>query len=206
MLARDAADRAQLAGRNHAVGDANAHHEPVRRQPLAALAAGSAHAVALGVDAPPFEVGRGPVRRHALPSLARKAAHLVKGLPGILFVLQALHALGFGLFLRNLAHCLPLFVVRAQNGSKKMPASAFAVSRALLGSRTRFLDSDRGCLCHANSVHTAATTDLNAHEMNIDRNGPDLQVLFVDFQLNQALLPHFPARSAEKDGTGFSMS
>ena len=131
VFAGDSADQAQLAGRNHAVGNADAHHEPVRRQPLAAFAAGSAHAVALGVDAPPFEVGRRPFGHYAGPSLARERTNLVKGLPGILFALQALHALGFGLFLRNLAHFFPLFVVRGQNRLQNgMPASALAVSRA----------------------------------------------------------------------------
>jgi hypothetical protein len=63
---------------------------------------------------------------------------------------------------------------------KRGPRQLWAVSRAL-GSRTRFLDLGRGYLYHANSVHTAATTGHNVHEMNIDRNGPILQVLIVDF-------------------------
>jgi hypothetical protein len=61
-----------------------------------------------------------------------------------------------------------------------MPALALAV-RGHLGSRTKFLDFDRGYLCHANSVHRAATTGHNIHEMNIDRFSPILQVLIVDF-------------------------
>jgi hypothetical protein len=44
--------------------------------------------------------------------------------------------------------------------------------RGQLGSRTRFLDLDRGYQYHAHSVHTAATTGHNIHGMNIDRIGP----------------------------------
>src|SRR5208283_4571471 len=79
-------------------------HEPIGRQALAALAAGCAHAVALRVNTPPLEVGRGPLRHHARPARARERTNLVKGLPRILFALQTLHALRFGLFLWNLAH------------------------------------------------------------------------------------------------------
>jgi hypothetical protein len=74
-----------------------------------------------------------------------------------------------------------LFVVRVKIGCKnKMPALALAV-RGQLGSRTISLDLDRGYLYHANSVHTAATTGHNVHRMNIDQNGPILQVLIVNF-------------------------
>ena len=101
IFARDAADGAQLVRRNDPVGDSDAHHEVFRCQPLAALAAGRADAVALGVNAPPFEIGRSPLRHHAGAALARKRAHLVERFPRVLLALQAFLALRFGFFFRN---------------------------------------------------------------------------------------------------------
>ena len=172
VLARDSADGAELAGRNDAVGNANAHHEPFRRQPFTALAARGADAVALGVDAPPFEVGRRPLGHHTGPSLARERRTSSKASQGFFsrfrrsmrWALVSFCGISLIYFL-----CLNFGVkTDCKNG---MPASAFAV-RGHLGSRTRFLDLDRGYLYHACSVHPAATTDRNVHGMNIDRNGP----------------------------------
>ena len=101
-FAREAADDAKLRGGDDAVGNADAHHEVFGGQALAALAAGSAHAVALGVDAPPLEVAGSPVGQHAGAALAGKRAHLIEGLPRVLFALQALRPLGIGLFLLEL--------------------------------------------------------------------------------------------------------
>ncbi len=123
VLAREPADDAKLAGGDDAIGDADAHHEVIGGQAFAALAAGGAHAVALGIDAPPFEVSGGPLGHHAGAAGAGKGAHLVKGLPGILLALQALHALGLGFFYFNsLSHIVLL-------GGDRKPATA-AVSRA----------------------------------------------------------------------------
>ena len=68
-------------------------------EPLAALAAYGAYAVALGVDTPPLEVSRGPLWHHAGTAFAGEAAHFIKSFPGVLFLLQALHPLCAGLFL-----------------------------------------------------------------------------------------------------------
>ena len=91
---------AQLAGGEDAVGDADAHHEVVGRQTLAAFAAGRADAIALGVDAPPFEVGRGPFGHDAGSAFASEGAHFIERLPRVLLALKALDALSLGFF-----HC-----------------------------------------------------------------------------------------------------
>ena len=72
VFACEAGDDAELAGGEDAVGDADAHHEVIGGEAFAALAAGCADAVALGVDAPPFEVERGPLGHHAGAAFARK--------------------------------------------------------------------------------------------------------------------------------------
>ena len=91
--------------RDDAVGNADAHHEVIGGQAFAALAAGGANAIALGVNAPPFEVDGGPLGNDAGAAFAGKGAHLVKGLPWVLLALQALGALGLGLFhLNNFSH------------------------------------------------------------------------------------------------------
>ncbi len=89
VLARDAADDAQLMRSEDAVGNADAHHEVFGGQALAALAAGGAHAVALGVDAPPLEVDGGPLGHHAGAAIAGKCAHFIEGFPRILLALEA---------------------------------------------------------------------------------------------------------------------
>ncbi|MGB8844143.1 MAG: hypothetical protein WCC73_00555, partial [Terracidiphilus sp.] len=54
-----------------------------------------------------------------------------KGLPGIFFALQALHALGFGFFLWNLAHLFPLSEFRGQDRLQKRNARvSFCCTRA----------------------------------------------------------------------------
>ncbi len=108
VFAREAGDDASLVGGEDAVGDADAHHEVVGGKAFAAFAAGCSDAVALGVDAPPFEVERGPFGHYAGAAFARKLAHLVKGLPGVLGELKALGALGLGFFrLNSLIHFFP---------------------------------------------------------------------------------------------------
>ena len=107
VLARKAADDTKLAGAQNAVGDGDAHHEEIRCQALAALAADSAHAVALGVNPPPLEVEGGPLRQDARSARAGKGAHLVEGLPRVLLALQPFRSLGFRLLvLNNLSHLL----------------------------------------------------------------------------------------------------
>ena len=98
VLASERADDAKLAREDDAVGNADAHHEVIGDQAFAAFATGGAYAVALGVDAPPLEIGGRPLRYHAGAAFACKGAHLVKGLPGIFLALQALSFLGLGLF------------------------------------------------------------------------------------------------------------
>ena len=82
VFAREAADDAKLAGGNDAVGNADAHHEVLGGEALAALAAGGADAVALGIDAPPLEVDARPTPASTLERPSRaNCANLVEGLP-----------------------------------------------------------------------------------------------------------------------------
>ncbi len=106
IFARQPADGAQLAGRDDPVRDPDAHHEVVGRQAFAALAARGAYAVALGVNAPPLEVGRSPLGHNTGAARPGKCAHFIERFPWILLALQAFHTLGFGFFFRNgLSHC-----------------------------------------------------------------------------------------------------
>src|ERR1035437_8162460 len=98
ILARDSADGAKLAGRDDAIRNADAHHEPIGGQAFSTLAADSAYSVALRVDTRPLEVGRGPLWDNAGAAGASEFAHFVEDLPGILFALEALGTLGFGFF------------------------------------------------------------------------------------------------------------
>jgi hypothetical protein len=109
VLPRQAADDAKLAGGENAVGDADAHHEVIGSQAFAAFAAGDAHAVTLGVDAPPFEISGSPLGNHARAALAGKGAHLVERLPRLLLALEAFRTLGLGLFFRNNLSHFPSF-------------------------------------------------------------------------------------------------
>jgi hypothetical protein len=101
VLFGDLRDNAKLMCGQNAVGDGDAHHEVVGDQALAALAAGGAYAVALGVNAPPFEVERGPLGNDAGAAGAGKSADLIEGLPRILLALEPLGALGFRFFYWN---------------------------------------------------------------------------------------------------------
>ena len=92
------ADDAELVGGEQAVGDADAHHEVLGGLAFAADAAGDAEAVALGVDAPPLEVGRGPLGHDAGAAIAGEVADLVERLPRVLLELEALGLLGLGFF------------------------------------------------------------------------------------------------------------
>ncbi len=94
VLLRDVRDDAQLVRGEHAVGQADAHHEELGGFAFAADAAGDAEPVALGVDAPPFEVEAGPLGRDGIAALRRVLAHLVPGFPRVLGELQALGASG----------------------------------------------------------------------------------------------------------------
>ena len=98
VFPREIADDAQLFGGEDAVGDGDAHHEEFSGQTLAALAAGGARAIALGVDAPPLEVIICPFGNDAGAAFPREGAHLVKGFPRVLFALKAFSPLGFCLF------------------------------------------------------------------------------------------------------------
>jgi len=110
VLLRELRNDAKLARCENAVGDGDAHHEVIGGDALAALAAGGAHAVALGIDSPPLEVERGPLGHHAGAAFAGEGAHFIERFPRILFPLQALGALRFGLFCWNsFGHDFPFF-------------------------------------------------------------------------------------------------
>ncbi len=70
VLLGELADDAELVRGEQAVGQADAHHEVLGGLALAALAAGDADAVALGVDAPPLEVEPGPLGEDGVAALA----------------------------------------------------------------------------------------------------------------------------------------
>ncbi len=84
---RQIRDHAQLIRANQAVRKANAHHEIFRRFAFTALPANGAHAVALRVNAPPFEIEVGPFGQHGTTSLARKFANFLERFPRVLFEL-----------------------------------------------------------------------------------------------------------------------
>ena len=66
-------DRPDLPRLEHAVGNADSHHQVPNRLALAALAPDRAHAVALRVDAPPAEVRAEPLGGHkSQPSRAKR--------------------------------------------------------------------------------------------------------------------------------------
>jgi len=97
-------DRANLARLEHAVRNADSHHEMPHGLALAALAADRADAVALRVDPPPSEVRAQPLWRDGVPALAREALDVGVGLPGILLALEPLDPLRLRLF-QGLTHC-----------------------------------------------------------------------------------------------------
>src|SRR6185437_9817406 len=100
VLLHQLANDAHLRRLQQAVGRADAHHEVFGHEAFAALAADGADAVALGVGSPPAEVGADPFGSNAIASFARELAHFVECLPGVLFALDALEALGLGFFYR----------------------------------------------------------------------------------------------------------
>ena len=73
----------------HAVGNADAHHEALQGAAFAALAAGYARTVALGVNAPPAEIGADPFGRDGVESIASEAPDFFQALPWIHGALQA---------------------------------------------------------------------------------------------------------------------
>src|SRR5712692_9000506 len=79
----EAGDHPELVREELAVRDADPHHEAGHGLALAALAADGADAVALGVGAPPAEVGVEPRRRNGLIALAGEAPDLLDVLPGV---------------------------------------------------------------------------------------------------------------------------
>src|SRR6185437_10643428 len=87
MIAGDAADEAKLRGGEDSVRQADAHHEIVAGEALAALPADGAHPIALGVNTPPLEVKRCPFREYAGTALAGEGTHLIECLPRVLFEL-----------------------------------------------------------------------------------------------------------------------
>src|SRR4029077_7104357 len=93
-------DGAQLMRAHDPVRNSDAHHETLQCAPHASLAAGNASTVALGVNAPPAEVGADPLGRDRIESLTRKAAYLVQSFPRIHGTLKALRALRRGFFFR----------------------------------------------------------------------------------------------------------
>src|ERR1035441_1201205 len=108
VFARDFTDDAELAGGHDSVGNADAHHEVVGDEAFAAFAAGGAHTIALGVDAPPLEVGSGPLGHDTGTAFAGELAHFVKGFPGVLLALEAFSTLGLGfLYLNSFSHLFP---------------------------------------------------------------------------------------------------
>src|SRR6185312_17283081 len=98
MLLGDCSDGAQLLRSGNPVRQAYPHHEVLGRQSFAAFAADRAYAVALRIDAPPFEVHARPLSRDGAASFARELANLLDVLPRIQLALQALQFLRLSLF------------------------------------------------------------------------------------------------------------
>src|SRR5450631_682045 len=103
VLFSDVSDHAKLVRAEQPVGDADAHHEVLGGFALATDSADSTHAIALGVDAPPLEVGGCPLGGDAGAPFPGKGAHFVESLPRVLFALQAFGFLCFRLFYWNIA-------------------------------------------------------------------------------------------------------
>src|SRR5579863_9454252 len=77
--------------------NANSHHEVLGCLSLAARAARNPRAVALGINSPPLEVERGPLRQHARTPFARKLPHFIECSPRVLLALQPFGLLRLGL-------------------------------------------------------------------------------------------------------------
>src|SRR5215472_16332624 len=93
----EAGDGAKLAGVEQSVRNANAQHEVGERLALAATAFDYPRALSLGVDPPPAEVSAEPFRRDGGEAFTRESPDFVEREPRILFPLQPLHSLRFGL-------------------------------------------------------------------------------------------------------------
>ena len=89
VLRSNVCDDMQLVRGQQPVRQPDAHHEVLAGFALAAAATGHAQPIALRVDAPPLEVGSGPLRQNAGASRARELPHLIPGVPGVLRELQA---------------------------------------------------------------------------------------------------------------------
>src|SRR5580704_10928779 len=87
-------DCAELVGAEDAVGQGDAHHEVRRGLAFAARAADCAGAVALGVDAPPFEIETSPFGEDRVAALSREFLDFVEMFPGVLRALEELDFLG----------------------------------------------------------------------------------------------------------------
>src|SRR5579872_280248 len=98
VLASEVGDDAELRRGQDAVGNSDAHHEALQRLPYSAGSASYACAVALGVNAPPAEIGTDPFGRDRLKSLAGEAPNFVEAVPGVGRALQALDSLRCRLF------------------------------------------------------------------------------------------------------------
>ena len=68
---------------HHAVRNSDAHHESLKGAADSTLAAGNAHSIALGINAPPTEIGPDPFGRDGLESFTSKAPDFLQSLPWI---------------------------------------------------------------------------------------------------------------------------
>jgi hypothetical protein len=130
MLLRDCRDRPQLIGSQDPIRQTDAHHEVRSGNAFSTLAAEGSSAVALGVDAPPFEVHVGPFRRDAGSALPRELEDLFNVIPGIERPLESLNFLGLGFDrLAGCSHC----ILNSGPGKTKSPSGADGLRR-LIGS------------------------------------------------------------------------
>ena len=121
ILLRKVSDCVQLLRSEQTVGDANTHHEKLRRLPFAAHATGNPGSVALGVYAPGTEIRPEPLGRDGTEPIAGERADFVEVLPGILFPFEPLHLLRFGFL--DFGHWSCLF--RCKNRCKKKKPTCF---------------------------------------------------------------------------------
>src|SRR5436305_14195397 len=108
-------DGSELASIHDAVRDTDAHHEVVGGECFSAFAAYGSHAITLGVNAPPLEVGRGPLRRNRSSTLAGKLTNLLHLFPRVESALEPLYLLRLG-FLRCLGRFCHESFRREPNG------------------------------------------------------------------------------------------
>ena len=67
----DIRDDFDLLRAGETIGQPDTHHEVLGRFAFPAFAAERTGPVALGIDAPPFEIGGGPFRKHRFPAAAK---------------------------------------------------------------------------------------------------------------------------------------